>query len=102
MESTQIIAIAVIGILVCFYIFIRVYKRGLRQTAIDLILEAEKCITSGNGKEKMSMVIGGIKSKFAMSGLPLSLLSLIPDSVIEKFVQDIFNQVKALLDYKGE
>ena len=96
MDKTTIISICVIVIIAVFYILWRIYKKGLRQTAIDLILLAEKQFSKEESREKMKMVVGGIIAK-----LPFPL-NLIPASMVEQFVQGIFDEVKELLNYRGE
>jgi hypothetical protein len=79
------------------YLFYLVKKNGLRATAIQLIVSAEKALGSGQGKEKMDMVIDGITNV-----LPIPLRMLITKSAIESFVQHIFDEVKQALDYREE
>lgn len=96
MTITQVIALIVICLITIFYVSWKVYKQGLKDVAISLILQAEKSISSGNGKEKFKMVVGGITAK-----LPFPF-NLIPVPVIEELVQSTFDTVKDLLDYRGE
>jgi hypothetical protein len=79
------------------YLFYLVKKNGLRATAIQLIVSAEKALGSGQGKEKMDMVIDGITNV-----LPIPLRMFITKSAIESFVQHIFDEVKQALDYREE
>lgn len=93
MAEAQLISISVIVGLVSLYLIISIMKKGLRQTAIDLIVQAEKSFGEGQGAEKMNTVIAGI---LTASKLP------IPVSVVRWFVQKVFDEIKEALDYKPE
>ena len=51
METMKIIAIVVIAVVAILYIAWKIYKNGLRQTAIDFIVEAEKLYDNGGAKK---------------------------------------------------
>lgn len=74
-------------------------KRGLRETALEAILVAEKEFKSGEGKQKMEFAVN-----YVFELLPVYLKVLFPKdticSILEKFIQKIFDEVKKLLDYK--
>lgn len=93
MEITQIIAIMVIVVTIAIYLLISILKKGLRQTAIDLILLAEKTIGSGKGETKMKYAI-----EIFLTKLPIP----IPASAVRWFIQATFDEIKEVLDYKPE
>lgn len=92
MDKTQIICLAVILILAGLYISWQIYKKGLRKTAIDLIVRAEA--TLQDNQEKFESVCAGILIR-----LPFPL-NLIPVTFVEDFVQKVFDEIKVALDYR--
>lgn len=92
MDKTQIICFAVILILAGLYIAWQIYKKGLRKTAIDLIVRAEA--TLQDNQEKFESVCAGILIR-----LPFPL-NLIPVTFVEDFVQKVFDEIKVALDYR--
>lgn len=93
MEVTNIIAIAVIGLVAAIFIAWKIYKSGLRKTAIDLIVRVEEELE--DNKEKFNTVVNGLIVK-----LPFPFNVLISASTIEKFVQSTFDEIKKALDYQ--
>jgi hypothetical protein len=81
-----IVIIAVIGLVVYF-----VKKKGLRQLATDAIVWAEKEFSTESGKEKMQNAID-----YCQQWVPF--LKFIPDSMIESFLQAVFDQIKEALE----
>lgn len=94
MEITQIIAMVVIIIAVVFFIIWKIYKDGLRKTAIELIVEVERRFK--DNQVKFDTVVNGILVK-----LPIPF-NFIPASIIAKFVQKVFDEIKICLDYTPE
>ena len=97
-NETLCIIILIFVCLICsvsllFYI----KKNGLRATAIQLIVYAEKALGSGKGKEKMDMVIDKMTEL-----LPLPIRLFITKEAIKGFVQCVFDEVKEALDYREE
>ena len=74
-------------------------SRGLRQVALDAILEVEKAFGSGKGKEKMQCAVD-----YVFDLLPIYIKVILPKdflkSSLEKFIQKLFDDVKELLDYQ--
>lgn len=74
-------------------------KKGLRETALEAILVAEKEFSSGEGKEKMEFAVN-----YVFDLLPVYLKALFPKdlvcSILEKFIQKLFDEVKKLLEYQ--
>lgn len=83
------------GIVVLRFIY-SVKKKGLRASAIQFIVEAEKMFGSKKGQEKMEYVVNAIKSVIPM---PFSLL--VTTDAVKAFCQSVFDEVKEALDYKG-
>lgn len=66
-------------------------KKGLRQLATDAIVWAEREFATEEGHEKMQRAID-----YCQQIMPF--LGFVPDSVIEAFIQAVFNQIKEALD----
>lgn len=101
METLSIIVIAVIVVLFLVIIGFKLYGmiklKGLRQTAIDLICEAEKAYDKGKNNEKFKSVLDGV-----LSALPAPVKIFINESTVEYFVQSIFDSIKIALDTNTE
>ena len=72
-----------------------VQKKGLRESAIALIVEVEELIGSGHGEQKMNAVIDKL---IALIPAPFSLI--ISRETVRKFIQGVFDEIKAALDYR--
>ena len=95
MDITKIIAIAVIAIVAILYIAWKIYKSGLRCTAIDFIVEAEKAYD--NGGEKKKYVIEQLQK---IIPFPFSLF--VNEKIIDQFMEKVFEEIKDALHYKPE
>lgn len=95
MELTQFLCIVVIVICTAIFVCWKIYKQGLRKTAIDLIVKAESKLWSN--EEKFNTVVLGIISK-----LPFPFNFLITTKTIEDFVQTTFDEIKKALDYQKQ
>lgn len=95
MEIANIIAGAVILIVAALFIGWKIYKGGLRKTAIDLIVRVEEELE--DNREKFDTVVNGLIMK-----LPFPLNIIITTSTIENFVQATFDEIKKALDYQKE
>lgn len=96
-QTLCIIILIIACVCVLGYLFYLIKKNGLRATAIELIVYAEKALGSGKGKEKMDMVI----DKFTAI-LPLPIRLFVTKEAIKVFVQHVFDEVKEALDYREE
>lgn len=102
MNAQQIIGIVIAVVLViAFIIYIawQIKKKGLRQFAIDMILQAEEEFAKGQNKEKMEHVIIAIKTMLATNTVGRILSIFLTDENIEKFIQSVFDSIKKVLDY---
>lgn len=89
------IAIVVIAILAfILYLVWQIKKKGLRATAVDLIVKAEDMFKQGDNENKLNYVIDKI---IAIIPMPLSLF--ITREAVREFIQTIFDEVKKALDY---
>lgn len=98
--DNQIITITVLVIailILAFCLYYQIKQRGLRGTAIQLIVYAENMIGSGKGEEKMNYVI----DKF-IALLPMPFSVLFTREMVKTFIQEVFDEIKDALDYKGE
>ena len=102
MDAQQIIGIVIAIILVIgfiIYIAWQIKKKGLRQFAIDMILQAEEEFAQGQNKEKMEHVIIAIKTILSTNVVGRILSVFITDENIENFIQSVFDSIKKALDY---
>lgn len=95
MSLTYIISIVIILVCIAFYLFWKIKEKGLRGTAIELIVEAERKFDNGN--EKMEYCI---EKLVALIPMPFSLF--ITEDMVRKLIQEIFNRIKIALDYNNE
>lgn len=97
MDSITIteIAIVVIAILAfIMYLVWQIKKKGLRQTAINLIVRAENMYKKGENENKINYVIDKI-----IVLIPAPLSFFITREAVREFIQTIFDEVKKALDY---
>lgn len=102
MDAQQIMGIVIAIILVIgfiIYIAWQIKKKGLRQFAIDMILQAEEEFAQGQNKEKMEHVIIAIKTILSTNVVGRILSVFITDENIENFIQSVFDSIKKALDY---
>ncbi len=89
------IAIVVIAILAfALYLIWQIKKKGLRQTAISLIVKAEDMFKQGENENKINYVIDKI-----IVLIPAPLSFFITREAVREFIQTIFDEVKKALDY---
>lgn len=97
MEVLSMIVIAVIVIAFLALVGLKLYSmiklKGLKQTAIDLIAEAEKAYEKGKNNEKFQAVFDGI-----LSALPAPAKFFLNEDTINYFIQSIFDSIKVALD----
>ncbi len=97
METLSIIVIAVIMVLFLGFVGFKLYSniklKGLRQTAIDLIVEAENAYEKGKNNEKFQAVFKGI-----IDALPAPAKFFLNESTINYFIQSVFDSIKSALD----
>lgn len=68
-------------------------SKGLRQTAIDFICEAEERFNKGENDEKFSYVLNLVYAR-----LPVIVQVLVPESTVKRFIQNVFDEIKKALD----
>lgn len=89
------IAIVVVAILTfIMYLVWQIKKKGLRQTAISLIVRAENMYKKGENEKKINYVIDKI-----IVLIPAPLSFFITREAVREFIQTIFDEVKKALDY---
>ena len=96
-ETLCIIILIFVCIICLASILFYIKKNGLRATTIQLIVYAEKTLGSGQGKEKMDIVIDKMTEL-----LPLPIRLFITKEAIKVFVQHIFDEIKEALDYNNQ
>ena len=90
------IAIVVIAILAfILYLVWQIKKKGLRATAVDLIVKAEEMFRQGDNENKLNYVIDKIISII----IPKPLSLFITRDSVKSFVQSVFDETKKALDY---
>ena len=97
MTPQIIFAICVAIVLVVALVVYKIKTKGIRKFAIEMITQAERVFRQGENKEKMAFVIDGI-----LGFIPAPFRFLITRSMVEAFIQKIFDEIKIALDYKGE
>ena len=97
METLSIIVIVVAMLILVGLIGLKLYSsiklKGLRQTAIDLIVKAEEMFDKGMNDEKFQSVVEGI-----IECLPAPVKLFINENTIKLFVQTVFDSIKSALD----
>ena len=97
MEIFSIVVISIIAIIGLvlggFKLYSCIKLKGLRQTAIDLISEAEKAYEQGKNNEKFQAVFDGI-----LNALPAPAKIFINEGTINYFIQSVFDSRKVALD----
>lgn len=98
--STQtiisIIIIAIVVIALALYLTYQIKKKGLRKVAIEFIVMAEEKFKQGQNSEKFNYVFEAVYEL-----LPAMVKIFITKTVIIKFIQKVFDEVKIALDYQG-
>lgn len=101
METFSIVVIAVVVIAAVILAGVKLYSqiklKGLRQTAIDLIAQAEETYEKGKNNEKFQAVVSGI-----LAALPAPARIIINEKTVDLFVQSIFDSIKVALDAKAK
>ena len=102
MDIQSIIGITIVAIIVIIFIIKlawQIKKKGLKGFAIDMILKAEDLYEKGQNSEKMQFVIDEIKAILEETRTGRILSIFITEENIEKFIQNIFDNLKKALDY---
>lgn len=102
MDIQSIIGISIVAIIVIIFIIKlawQIKKKGLKGFAIDMILKAEDLYEKGQNSEKMQYVIDEIKAILEETRTGRILSIFITEENIEKFIQNIFDNLKKALDY---
>lgn len=101
METLSIIVIAIIVIAFLIFAGCKLYSniklKGLRQTAIDLISEAEEAYEKGKNNEKFQAVFNGI-----LNSLPAFAKVFLNEDTINYFIQSVFDSIKIALDAQAK
>lgn len=98
MEVATIIEIAIVVIAILAFILYLVWqikKKGLRATAVDLIVKAEEMFRQGDNENKLNYVI----DKIISITIPKPLSMFITRDSVKSFVQSVFDETKKALDY---
>lgn len=98
MEVATIIEIAIVVIAILAFILYLVWqikKKGLRETAVDLIVKAEDMFKQGDNENKLNYVI----DKIISITIPKPLSIFITRDSVKSFVQSVFDETKKALDY---
>ena len=95
----QLSIVAVVVIVFIGWIIWQIKKKGLKGFAIDMILKAEDLFEKGQNSEKMQFVIDEITDILQETKTGRILSIFITEENIEKFIQNIFDNLKKALDY---
>jgi C4-dicarboxylate transporter len=85
-----ILSVAIFAI----YVYFQIKNKGLRELAINLIIEAENIFEEGKNSEKFDYVFEQFYSI-----LPLILKLILTKKNIINFIQMVFEEIKISLDY---
>ena len=90
-------AIGGLGFMVYKYLTLPTSKKkeSIRKNLLNLVIEAERLYGSKKGKEKFQFVYGMLSTTFIW-------LKFIPVSVIEELVDEALDEMRELLEKKGE
>lgn len=102
MDIKSIIGITIVAVVVIIFIgwlAWQIKKKGLKGFAIDMILKAEDLYEKGQNSEKMQFVIDEIKAILEETRTGRILSIFITEESIEKFIQNVFDNLKKALDY---
>lgn len=100
MDSSMILQIAIVALVVVIFglwLFWQIKKKGLKQFAVDMIIEAEDFYNQGQNEEKMNYVIDKL---IALVPAPLSLF--ITRESLKSLIQKVFDSIKKALDYQSK
>ena len=101
METLSIIVIAIIVIAFLIFAGLKLYSniklKGLKQTAIELIAQAEEAYEKGKNNEKFQSVFNGI-----LNSLPSFAKVFLNESTINYFIQSVFDSIKVALDAQAK
>ena len=98
MNPVTIIEIAiVVSAILAFILYLvwQIKKKGLRATAVDLIVKAEEMFRQGDNENKLNYVI----DKIISITIPKPLSLFITRDSVKSFVQSVFDETKKALDY---
>ena len=101
MDWLPILIIVILIVAFIAYILLQCKKKGIRAVAIEAILKAEEQYNTTTGKERLNLAVSYVYNR-----LPSIVTSIFPEdivnSIVEKLVQEIFDETKKLLDYNKE
>lgn len=83
------------------YVLYSVKKKGLKQTALEWILIAEKEFQKGENKEKFAYVYKAIYNVLP-AYIKVFVSQEVAENILSKFIQGVFDFVKPALDYGVE
>lgn len=96
-----ILILIIAGLCVIGYIIYLAITKGLKETALNAILEAEKQYNTTTGKERLELAVS-----YAYDLLPKVVKVILPKTLLlemlHNFIQKTFNKIKDLLDYHRE
>ena len=88
--ATNWLPLLVFIIVVVGVLFFILKKKGLRQAAIDAIVYVQEKMGTEDGQVKMQNAVDYIQQL-------IPFLTFIPDSIIQTFIQSVFDQIEAAL-----
>jgi len=96
MNISSIVIITVITIIIIMFLYLSIKNKGLRQVAIQLIVEAEKVFEYEKSSQKFNYVFEQFYSR-----LPTLLKIIVTKDNVEVFIQKVFDEIKIALDYQN-
>ena len=101
MTYVPYIVIGVVILAFIGYVLYSIKKKGLKQTALEWILIAEKEFQKGENKEKFEYVYKAIYNVLP-SFVKAFVSEEVAENLLSKFIQSVFDFVKPALDYGVE
>ena len=96
-----LLVLIIAGVLALFWIIYLIVTKGIKNTALLAILEAEKQYNTTTGKERLELAIS-----YVYDLLPSIIKTILPKTIVIKslhrLIQKTFIKVKDLLDYHRE
>lgn len=101
MEYIPYIVLAIVVIVFIASLIYSSKKKGLKQTALEWILIAEKEFQKGENKEKFAYVYKAIYNVLP-AYIKVFVSQEVAENILSKFIQGVFDFVKPALDYGVE
>lgn len=100
MNWLPISILVIIALIAIVYIASKIQKEGLRKVMLEAILKAEQEYNSTTGKERLKLAISYVYDNYSPVWLKAILPEQVLNSLLEKWIQELFDEVKSILDFE--